>query len=400
MTDHYHYWEEAANGYLQSFESTHLVRGHELDNWHPLVKTDGSLPKWVENVEKWRPGFGKRYYSNVKDFQGEEDYFPAKVFSGASDWLEANGENQPFYLHVESFDVHEPFDVPEPYASRYGDGTLRDDYTLWPPYQDPDVLAQFNATTSEEELGFIRSQYAAKVTMVDTWFGHFMASLENQDLMDNTMVILTTDHGHDLGERGVFGKQYPHWDSHAHIPLFIYHPQYDSGSTSSLSATVDLHATILEAAGSPHRPPHGYSLLPMLGDKTHGVQEGLLYGTFGQGVCCTDGTWTLFKSPDESNTPLYAYSSMILDSLTVDTVKDPVDSGYFIDGVALQQWKIPVEVRPLATSNYLFNRATDPKQMNNHWEAEENERARMLALLKQLLKQEGCPEEQLERLGL
>lgn len=39
------------------------------------------------------------------------------------------------------------------------------------------------------------------------------------------MVIVTTDHGHDLGERGIFGKQYPHFDTHANIPLFVWHPE-------------------------------------------------------------------------------------------------------------------------------------------------------------------------------
>ena len=401
VTDHYHYWEEAANGYLQDFQSTRLVRGHELDNWHPLVKTDGSLPEWVTNIEKWRPGFGVRYYSNVKNFGREEDYFPARVFSEASDWIKANGKKKPFYLHVESFDVHEPFDAPEPYASLYGDGNLRDRFTLWPPYQDPNVLARFNDATSEEELDFIRSQYAAKVTMVDTWFGRFMSTLETEGLMNDTMIVLTTDHGHDLGERGVFGKQYPHWDSHAHIPLFVYHPQRRGGdSTSVLTSTVDLHATLLDAAGSQHQPPHGYSLLPVLNDTEHQLRNALLYGTFGQGVCCTDGNWTLFKSPVEDNRPLYAYSSMILDSLTVDTVHDPEDCGYYIDGVSLKQWKIPVTVTSLSKENYLFNRNADPGQTHNLWDIEETERARMLGMLRRLLEREGTPKEQYQRLGL
>ena len=55
VTDHYHYWEESANGYIQGFQSAELVRGHELDFWKPLMpKTD--LPKWVQNIDKWRPG--------------------------------------------------------------------------------------------------------------------------------------------------------------------------------------------------------------------------------------------------------------------------------------------------------------------------------------------------------
>ncbi len=121
----------------------------------------------------------------------------------------------PFFLQVESFDVHEPFHVPEPYASMYGNGADRDRFTLWPPYQDVNRLAQFNAETSPEELAFIRAQYAGKLTMVDHWFGELLKTIDELNLWDSTVVIVTTDHGHDLGERGTFGKQYPHYDSHA-----------------------------------------------------------------------------------------------------------------------------------------------------------------------------------------
>jgi arylsulfatase A-like enzyme len=96
----------------------------------------------------------------VKDFQGEEDFFPARVMKGAGKWLRENSRKQPFFLQVESFDVHEPFHVPEPYTSMYGDGSARDRFTLWPPYQDVDVLEAFMAKTTPEELAFIRAQYA------------------------------------------------------------------------------------------------------------------------------------------------------------------------------------------------------------------------------------------------
>jgi arylsulfatase A-like enzyme len=286
VTDHYHYWEEASNGYVQSFQSAELVRGHEHDYWQPPIPADAPIPAWVERVERWRPGAGRRYYANVKDFAGEEDYFPAKVFSGAARWLRKHAGGAPFFLQVESFDVHEPFDIPEPYASMYADGALRDRFDIWPPYQDTEQLASFMAQASAEELAFIRSQYAGKLTMVDRWFGALIAALDELDLWKDTAVIVTTDHGHDLGERGTFGKQYPHYDSHANIPLLIWHPAYPSGGRSiqALTSTVDLFATILEIGGaqSPERT-HSHSSLPLLRGGPQ-PREALLYGTFGQGV--------------------------------------------------------------------------------------------------------------------
>lgn len=402
VTDHYHYWEQEANGYIQAFESADLVRGHELDFWKPAVSEDEPVPRWVENIDRWRPGSGRRYFGNVKDFSREEDFFPAKVMAQSAAWLAENARNRRFFLQVESFDVHEPFHIPEPYASMYGDGSRRDVFTVWPPYQDPERLAAFMAQASPEALDFIRSQYAGKLTMVDRWFGELLRTFDRLGLWDNTMVIVTTDHGHDLGDRRAFGKQYPHFDSHANIPLLIWHPRYPGNgrSVSALTSTVDLFATVLEAAGvAMPEPTQSYSLLPVLEGTRSSHRHALLYGTFGEGICGTDGEWTIFKSP-ERNGPLFSYSPLLFKSLTADTLVLPVDHGLFIPGVKFPQWKVPVRNRPRSRENCLFNRTDDPAQSRNRWEDEQRQRARMLDLLHGLLAAEGTPPEQYERLGL
>lgn len=397
VTDHYHYWEEPANGYLQSFLQTELVRGHEWDAWRGPVPAGEPVPEWVERIERWRPGGGRRYYANVRDFRGEEDFFPARVMTGAAARLEEL--RAPFFLQVESFDVHEPFHVPEPYRSRFGDPADDDRFSLWPPYQDPDELAEYMAQATPEELAFVRARYLAKVAMVDRWLGEVLDVLDRRALWDDTAVILTTDHGHDLGERGVFGKQYPHWDSHARIPLLVWHPAFPGERpVDALTQTVDLHSTIAELAGAEAEAPHGRSLVPLLaggGER----RDALLYGTFGQGVCCTDGEWTLFKSPPADG-PLYTYTSLLQESLNVRGLREPAGTGHFIPGASLPQWRMEVKTRPLSREDFLFRRSTDPEQRQNLWEAEPAERERMLGVLRGLIDQEGAPPEQLERLGL
>ena len=403
VTDHYHYWEEEANGYLQSFRGAELVRGHEVDFWKQPIRDDEPVPRWVENIEKWRPGdWARRYYANVKDFRGEEDFFPARVMTSAVQWLEENAHKEPFFLQVESFDVHEPFHVPEPYASMYGDGSGVEKFTVWPPYQDTRQLARFVSNATPQELGFIRAQYEGKLTMVDRWFGELLRKIDELSLWEDTIIIVTTDHGHDLGERGAFGKQYPHYDSHANIPLFVWHPEHpgDGRSVSALTSTVDLFATLSEVAGAPVLDnTHSQSLLPLLkGDETS-AREAVLYSTFGQGVCATDGEWTLFKSP-AGEEPLCYYSSMIFRSLIVDSVAPAEGQGYFIPGVGLPQWQVPVEVKPLSRENFLFHRSEDPEQRKNLWEWEPNKRSWMLEVTRDLLEREGTPPEQYERLGI
>jgi hypothetical protein len=116
-------------------------------------------------------------------------------------------------------------------------------------------------------------------------------------------------------------------------------------------------------------------------------------------VCCTDGEWTLFKSP-ENEGPLYYYSSAIFQSLIANSVSPAEDSGYFIPGVDLTQWRVPVGAEALSRKDFLFHRAEDPGQKKNLWKSEPQQRDRMLKVIRDLLIQEGAPKEQYERLGI
>lgn len=398
VTDHYHYWEEPANGYLQAFEATELIRGHELDAWRPRARPEAA-PAWIHEVERWRPGFGLRYWGNVAAFEGEEDYFPAKVFGAAADWLTRHGREAPFFLQVESFDVHEPFHAPEPYASRYWDGPPPPDANVWPPYQDPGAQAAFLAQASDDALAFLRSQYDAKVTMVDRWFGHLLDRLGREGLADDTAVIVATDHGHDLGRVG-FGKQWPHWDSHARIPLLVRLPGAGAGVCEALTTTADLHATVLDAVGARSEARGSRSVLPWVRGEAQQGRDLHLYGTFGQGVAATDGRYTLFLSPSSQGGPLHAYSALAYRSLTDDTSAAPVASGPFLPGRDVPVWKIPVPERARSTRNLLFDLRHDPTQKQDLWVAEPSVRDALVGRVTDRLRAEGAPAEQFARLGL
>ena len=413
VTDHYHYWEEMANGYIEWFNTAEFIRGHECDNYRLPQK--GPVPAWVDKMSEFRSeGHMRQYYANVSHRHSEEDFFPALTFTAAAQWLDDNAANGPFFLQVESFDVHEPFHVPEPYASMYTDGIEgnADDYNIWPPYQVYDDLDAFMAQTSAAELAYLKSQYYGKTTMVDKWFGTFMDKLDALNLWQDTMVIFTTDHGHDLGQRNIFGKQYPHYDSHANIPLMIWDPRNEGQATrtSAWTQTVDLFATVIEASGGtpPESTRHSKSVLPILTDSTSAIRPAITYGTFGQGVCVSNDNWTLFKSP-VSGKPLYTYSTAIYQPLIVDNPIDgrvgampnqPVDNDLFDPSVPYPMWKTPVTIDPRSYENYLFSRKDDPEQKNNLWDSNVRARDEMLVLLKQLLSEEGYPAEQMERLGL
>lgn len=149
--------------------------------------------------------------------------------------------------------------------------------------------------------------------MTDRWLGRLLQRMDDFNLWDDTAVILTTDHGHFLGDHGWVGKPAcPLYQTIAHIPLFVHLPggKRAGERIDALSTTVDLYPTILDWFGvTPPRPVHGRSLLPVLDGRADQVRDHVLYGYWGRGVNYTDGRHTYLRRPQApGNVPLEMYS--------------------------------------------------------------------------------------------
>lgn len=138
-------------------------------------------------------------------------------------------------------------------------------------------------------------------------------------------------------------------------------------------------------------------------------REVALYGTFGQGVCLTDGRHTLYKSPlpgaDAPNVySTYLAKAFLVDNQTPERVdempRQPVATGHFDPTVEYPLWCYPMPVDPRTHEDFLFDRTDDPSQATNLWSAAPAERDAMLALVKKTMHEEGTPMEQFRRLGL
>ena len=396
VTDHYHYWEYSAHGYIEQFDGIEMIRGHELDMW----RTDPveELPQWVKSIERWRPGQGVKYYRNVKDFKDEKDFFSPRVMNASADWLDRNHNRDKFMLWIESFDVHEPFHIPEPYKSMYTND-VKDEYTCWPPYQRGlhGHADEYWKQVNPKELEFIRSQYCGKVTMADKWLGTVFDAMDKYDLWDNTAVILTADHGHELGEKQRFGKQWPHYDLNAHIPLMIWHPGFPGNGRriSAFTTAVDIYATIIDITNAQNKDtaliPHGRSLMPLIEGKTNKHREAVVYGTFGCGATVTNADYTYCCGSNGGQ--LNHYSALMLHP------SSDAQSGMFIPGVNCPVWRMPIN-NTFVSGNLMFDRHEDPEQ--NHDICKEKPQAEkyMRQILVDLIKEEGAPPEQFTRLGL
>ena len=399
ITDHYHYFEHGSHGYYEDYHGFEFVRGHEHDHWKTTPRYPDEQLLRQDNrhdVDPSDPGPGVSgaYARNVSEFDAldEGDFFAPKVFSYTAEWIGDNDEWDQWFCYVDSFDVHEPFHCPEPYASMYTDEDPTDpDLVNWPDYAPLDEQGM-----TDRQLEFVKAQFAGKVTMVDRWFGRVLDRLDREDAWEDTVVVVTTDHGEMLGEHGYVMKNYmPVYDSIANTPLLIHHPDGHEGRVDAVTSAVDVYATLLDSAGAdvPERT-HSRSLLPLVLGEADGHREYALYGYFGADACLTDGRYTYFH-PGDPDATVNIYSTMQMRRKDGDAVVDRVP---YTDDVV---WRYPAgSGGRQADEPMLFDTEDDPTQEDNLADTRPGEVERMRGLLRDALSELEAPTEQLERLGL
>jgi arylsulfatase A-like enzyme len=188
----------------------------------------------------WRLLGLAQYLWNQRGRVREEDYQCARVFRAAMDWLDDNAANAPFFLWIDSFDPHEPWDPPTEYADHY--------YEYPPDVEDPiDFIYPHSRDLTPEERERTTALYCGEVTLVDKWVGAFLRKMDALDLRDDTIVIFTSDHGTQLWDHSRFGKGPDELHPfNTQIPLYIRHPDGPRGAkVGAFVQSHDLLPTVL-----------------------------------------------------------------------------------------------------------------------------------------------------------
>ncbi|NJL30240.1 MAG: sulfatase-like hydrolase/transferase [Phycisphaerales bacterium] len=137
----------------------------------------------------------------------------------AAKWLTDVDTVGPWFLQVNFSAPHDPFDPPSEYAQRYRTvsmpAPIPPDYTGKPAY-----IGRRFISDSTDGIEFSRRQYCALISLVDDQVGKMLAVLETRKMLENTIVIITSDHGEMLGDFGLYIKHVP-YDSAARIPMVI-----------------------------------------------------------------------------------------------------------------------------------------------------------------------------------
>jgi arylsulfatase A-like enzyme len=382
VSDHYHLWQEGMGNYL-GYTGFEFIRGQESDAW----KTD---PISFETPDGEDTKL-ERHFRNVALTRDEgDDHFAAQVFQTAADWVAYNHAHEDFYLHIDCFDPHEPWDPPEELLEQFDSrGYNIEEWDSLPAYDE------WHHHYDDADLRHIQARYAAMVMLVDRWLGRLLDTLDEYNLWDDTMVILTSDHGTFNGDHGRTGKFHGGTETHnhdacAHIPFIVAHPEYGDGDRrDQLVQLVDIYPTVLNAMDRPCPPDrHGMDLEPVLADPEIDGREYAISGLYGASVTITDGDWVLHQAPVDGNQPLYWYGL---------TGERRENLGPYDAETGRRETSI---VYPLQTPTWLSDTRTDPNEQENLAADRPEKLAEMQHALRNTLHDLDAPDEHVDRLGI
>ncbi|MFC1735027.1 sulfatase [Candidatus Hydrogenedentota bacterium] len=288
-------------GFDRPFNCWWMIRGNEVDR----CRTDhhayeAGCRDDMRRADKWETQY-RRNTRNRPD--REQDRFSPQVMTAACNWLEDNYKNDGFFLWVDCFDPHEPFDPPQHYIDMYDPG------------YDGEVITNFfeRENIKPREIKHIRARYAGMVTMVDTWVGKVLDKLETLGIADDTVVTICSDHGTGLGDHYHIHKHMPIYEENGHIVLMMRAPGTGNPGSHSgaLAQPADLMPTLLGLAGlEADYNPQGKSLVQAFADPEFSPREVSISSMEPQvkgirPVSVNDGEWTYVHNVLPESDELY-----------------------------------------------------------------------------------------------
>jgi arylsulfatase A-like enzyme len=196
----------------------------------------------------------------------------------ALDWIRDGvhkKEKAPFFLFVHGNDVHPPFNPALPEATRRrfdpdykgpADDLLLDYYFVrvfnrspWsggPPPDDAYIKKVEEIRADPRSIPHISALYDGQVSQVDEAFEKLWRTLDEEGLLQNTIIVLLADHGLELGERGLLGTGYHTvgLETITHVPLIFWGPGIAPGKNSDVAQLIDVAPTLLALIGAPAQP--------------------------------------------------------------------------------------------------------------------------------------------------
>ena len=233
------------HGYSEMFLMEELPNCRQDDQYAMYLKKEGLSN--VQNLHGVRP----HMYHIPQNAQTDEKHHGSGwVADKTIEWLEENKENQ-FFLFAGWIQPHPPWNIPKELDGIYKDKDIPKAVPLSRDY--PDCIEKndwYGDFDSEIKKRKIREAYYSAITLVDKNVGRVLNYLEEKGILENTIVIFTSDHGEMLQDKGYYSKEVP-YEGAVRVPLIIRYPEkFKAGEKRyEFADTLDIMPTCLDVCG-------------------------------------------------------------------------------------------------------------------------------------------------------
>lgn len=270
------------NGYKTALiGKNHTFKGSFLDRWFDVVeeyhhwgKQRGEMRPGDQEVYDWRHNDKREQFAKFAEAGGntvlgeglidepepfpEEQCMTHRIAEDASDFIKENADT-PFFMKYSFPDPHWPTVVCEPYYSMYDPDSIEElpgfkeiDWNTHPFKHFIQSQACGFDEYTEDERKKIVAIYYGMITFIDKAVGTLIDSLEENGILNNTLIMFTSDHGCFAGHYGLVGKTGAFYESLLRIPLIVSGPGIQQNRTSDAQiSNIDFMPTILEYANVP-----------------------------------------------------------------------------------------------------------------------------------------------------
>jgi arylsulfatase A-like enzyme len=251
---------------------------------HQTKKDSSALPEGVELISERLKGEGfttagfvaNGYISEKFGFEKGWDTFKnyirlskpsqaEKVYGDSLAWLKENKDKEKYFLYIQTIDPHVPYRHKGEATAQYYEGNYSG--ALGQSISAEKQIALGKQAPNAADLKWLKAMYYGETTHHDTEMGKFFDELKTMGVLDDTIIIITNDHGEELGEHNKFGHGHSLYEELLRAPMVIHYPALIKPTvlTDEVAENVDLAPTIVDVLGlKPMAKADGMSLLPLM----------------------------------------------------------------------------------------------------------------------------------------
>lgn len=186
------------------------------------------------------------------------------VFKKGMRYLEEVDAGESFFMFLHTYAAHDPYTPPKECRSLFWEGPPPEEV----PLSESSVLTDHNngwTLVSPLQAEYYASQYDAEIRCLDAVVGDFIRGVEDLGLLDETTIVITSDHGEEFLEHGMLAHEQI-YNENLHVPLLVLPPGGTPGRrVTQVVESIDIGPTLLEMAGlEPMSGATGRSLLPLI----------------------------------------------------------------------------------------------------------------------------------------